>query len=323
MISSICTLFEGNYHYGLVALTNSLYKQGYRGEIYAGYKGMLPIWSSASVKNIDLNWLGAQTLTVTEDLQIHFLPLDTDYHLTNYKPDFMLRLWRGPAILSDMLFYFDPDIVLVAPWFYMQDWVSCGIALCEDIKSPLEKYHPRREGWRKYYKEYAIDLKFKNNIYVNGGFIGLKKEQIRFLEQWQVLQQHMAGHVGGLSKSSITGHTKLPANISFDFSPFGATDQDALNATVEACDFNISYMRKEAMGLEPGSPTLMPHALGQPKPWNYYPLKSFLIGKVPRFVDKQYWSNVEYPIRCYSNLKIKKMNYLIKFVAFLSRFYSK
>jgi hypothetical protein len=83
--SFVCTLFEGHYHYGLAALTNSLYNNGFRGDIYAGYKGCLPTWASKSFINYNLIWNGASTLNVTEGLNIHFLPIDSNYHLTNYK----------------------------------------------------------------------------------------------------------------------------------------------------------------------------------------------------------------------------------------------
>lgn len=323
MTSVICTLFEEHYHYGVSALTNSLYKQGFRGDIYAGYRGSLPSWVETTELDNTLNWNDATIFKVTENLQIHFLPLDTSYHLTNYKPDFMLRLWSSIVINADAMFYFDPDIVLVAPWNYFEEWVTCGIAVCEDIKSPLENFHPRRVGWRKHYIKYGIELNFKNSIYVNGGFLGICKSNIAFLEKWQLLQQYMAEQIGGLERSSITTHTKLPLSISTEFSPFGATDQDALNATIEACNFDISYMRKEAMALSLGGPILIPHALGQPKPWQYSPFKSFFKGIAPRYVDKEFWASVEFPIKAFSKIKFISMIYSMKFLSLLSRFYSK
>jgi len=323
MSSVICTLFEGNYHYGVAALANSLFKQGFRGSIYAGYRGTLPDWCSSATDDLSLGWVGARTLFVRPDFKVHFLPLLTTYHLTNYKPDFMLELLDNTLIDVDSIFYFDPDIVLVAPWKYLEEWISCGIAVCEDIKSPLEKFHPRRVGWRRYYQEFNIELRFKNAIYVNGGFVGLQSSSKEFLYKWKTLQEHMAINIGGLEKSSITGHSKLSDNISVIYSPFGATDQDALNATIEACDLDISFMRKEAMSLAKGTPVLMPHALGQPKPWNYRPFKSFIKGRGTRFVDKQFWMSVEYPIRVYSKNKIAYMGFSMKIISLLNRFYKK
>lgn len=317
----VCTLFENQYHYGVAALANSLYKQGFRGDFYAGYRGSLPFWTESAVNDPNLKWTGSSTLKVAKGFQIHFLPIITDYHFTNYKPDLMIELWKGIAKDAETMLYFDPDIVLTAPWSFIEKWAEDGIAVCEDLKSPLEKFHPRRMGWRKYYKKFGIELKFKNSIYVNGGFIGLSKNKISFLEQWKMLQEFMGELIGGLNRSTITKETKLSDEFSFDYSPFGATDQDALNATIEACDFEISYMRKEAMALDLGAPVLMPHALGTPKPWAYKPINSFLKGKGPRLVDKVYWDCVAYPIRCYPDSKIKLMGFTLKCVSFLNRFY--
>lgn len=323
MNSIVCTLFEGAYHYGVAALVNSLYKNGFIGDFYAGYRGELPPWAKEAQINPLLDYPLVHTYYVNGEIRVHFIPITTNYHFTNYKPDFILQLLEGPALNSDAVFYFDPDIVLVAPWSYFEDWVNCGVAVCEDIKSPLEKFHPKRMGWRKYYKEYGIELKYKNSIYVNGGFVGILSTNKYFIETWQLMQLHMSDYIGGLNRSSITDLTKLPEEISVNYSPFGATDQDALNATIEACNVEVSYMRKEAMALGVGGPILMPHALGQPKPWKFRPFRMFFQGKPPRFVDKIFWKNVKYPIKAYTHTKLVSMEFSLLVTSFLSRFYSR
>ena len=113
MNSAICTLFEGNYHYGVATLSNSLFKQGFRGTIYVGYRGELPNWVLNGKNDPIGKWKEALTLNPVEGMQLVFLPLTTTYSLTNYKPDFMLELWEGAAEMQNALFYFDPDIVVI------------------------------------------------------------------------------------------------------------------------------------------------------------------------------------------------------------------
>ena len=183
MNAAICTLFEGHYHYGVASLSNSLYNNGFRGTIYVGYRGTLPNWALKGKKGSVGKWETAVTLTPADGIILVFLPLITTYSLTNYKPDFMLDLWEGPANLSEALFYFDPDIIVNDSWKCFEEWVNCGVALCEDIDSPLQKFHPRRQGWKNYFKNFNIELDFKNPIYVNGGFIGVLKKDISFLNR--------------------------------------------------------------------------------------------------------------------------------------------
>ena len=290
MNTAICTLFEGHYNYGVATLANSLYNNGFQGTFYVGYRGILPSWALKGKKEAVGKWQEAITLIPVEGIQLCFLSVDTDYSLTNYKPDFMLELWEGPAKSAAALFYFDPDIIVNDSWTSFEQWVHCGVALSEDINSPLQEFHPRRVGWRSYFKDFNIHLKFLNQIYVNGGFIGLLKDDISFLNLWINIQESMGTSIGGL-KNSIFSTDKVECTI-FNletYKIFSKSDQDALNATIEAYQGTISFFGKEGMGFRSGHISMF-HALGENKPWNTNHLLRALNGKSPRSLDSVYWN---------------------------------
>jgi hypothetical protein len=321
MNSAICTLFEGHYHYGVATLSNTLYKHGFRGTIYVGYRGELPNWVLKGKKEAIGKWKEAITLSPDEGLQLVFLALDTNYSLTNYKPDFMLEIWEGPAKSAEALFYFDPDIVIDDSWSCFEEWVNCGVALCEDVNSPLQEYHPRRQGWKSYFKNYKIDLEFKNQIYVNGGFVGLLKKDISFLILWMQLQNCMGSAIGGLENSIFSKQTYQSTILKMKgFQIFDKSDQDALNAAIEAYDGIASYLGKEGMGFVAGKATMF-HALGVNKPWNVNFILKSLNGRPPRAVDYCYWKNTSYPILAHSKAKKNKKQIAIKISKFIGRFY--
>lgn len=317
----VCTLFEGHYHFGVATLANSLYKKGFRGSIFAGYKGKIPAWAEKAQANPDLKWPGATTLQVASDLELHFLPLTTDYHLTNYKPDFMLELWDGVAAGAEGMFYFDPDITISARWSLFERWIDSGVALCEDINSPLPKYHPKRVAWRLFYEKIGIPLTFKDPVYVNGGFTGLTLKDRSFLNTWKAVQEGMALSIGGLNRSAFTTGSQLAEESQGAFSPFNKTDQDALNAAVEAWDGNASLVNQAAMGFKSGS-TVMYHSLGSPKPWMANSLKRSASGRAPRAVDHEYWKYADGPVQAYTKGTIKRKKLAMSFAILLGRFYS-
>jgi hypothetical protein len=327
MGSAICTLFEGHYHFGVAALTNSLYRQGYLGSIYAGYRGTLPNWASGAKEDPSLLWPGSQTLKITEEFKIHFLPLHTKYHFANYKPDFMLELWDGPAKGVNEFFYFDPDIIVIIPWSFIKEWVSYGVVLCEDVYSPLFQNHPRRMAWRRYFGEKGIPLRFKEPIYANSGFVGVSKENRSFLVMWRTIQEAIAPLIGGLDHAPLTGTGYLlPHDERRSYNPFGKTDQDAMNAAIEAWEGEVSFIGQEGMALKPGaSPgaSLMPHALGKPKPWKWKPLTQALAGRPPRLVDREYWKFSNGPIISQSVSIVQSRKIAIKVAAFIGRFYKR
>lgn len=317
MRSVICTLFEGQYHHGVAALCNSLYSQGYHGEIYVGYKGNLPTWSVKATLNQSLNWIGGQTLEISSGLRLHFLPLDTDYFLANYKPDFMLRLWQELAIEAEAMFYFDPDIIVTTPWGVFEEWVESGVALCEDVHSPKAMYHPVRVAWREYFGAKGFKLEFKEAFYANSGFIGVNVKDQSFLKAWQLVQERMAPAIGGLSVSFLTLVPSLRP-----FAPFNLPDQDALNAAVEFWDGAISFVGKSGMGFAPDA-SLMSHAVGKGKPWIRKPLLQIVTGEVPRRADRDYWNLASGPIMSQSVSLIWRRRLAIRIAAMIGRFYSK
>lgn len=321
MITAICTLFEGHYHYGVASLSNSLYNYGFRGVIYVGYRGELPDWVIKGKKEPIGKWKEAIVLAPNEGMKLVFLALNSTYSLTNYKPDFMLELWSDVAKNAEGLFYFDPDIIINDSWSCFEQWIHCGVALCEDVNSPLQEFHPRRQGWKSYYKKYNINLEFKNQIYVNGGFVGLLKKDISFLKLWIQLQEAMAKAIGGLENSIFSNQNYNSTILKIEgFQIFDKSDQDALNATIEVYVGNISYLGKEGMGFEFGNVTMY-HALGSPKPWMANHLSRAFNGKRPRKEDDAYWRNCMSPILAHSKGKIRKKLMTIKIGKFLGRFY--
>lgn len=322
---AVCTLFEGNYHHGVVALVNSLVKNEFSGKVIAGYRGALPDWArqSATAGNL-VHWNNVSVYVINPSVELYFVPLETDYHLTNYKPDFMLEVLDGFGMDLQGIIYFDPDIVVTHNWSLFEQWLSYGVMLCEDINSPLLQNHPKRFAWRNYYKKYDVHPNFKTETYVNGGFVGISIKDISFLKLWKEIQQMMSDAIGGLNVSKLRGRGKsLPKDAKGPFAPFSSTDQDALNVTVEAWKGGeLSIVGKDAMGFSDGR-TVMLHALGHLKPWNYRAVPEFLNGISPRNVDKMFWEYSRGPLRSFSPLKIKHQLLMLKIVSFLARFYRK
>jgi hypothetical protein len=318
MKTAICTLFEGGYHFGVAALSNSAHRAGFRGKIYAGIRGTLPPWASKVKPAESTLWAGAVSVNVSSDLEVVLLPLSTSYHLTNFKPEFMLALFNGPARDSDALFYLDPDICITSPWTFFEQWVSCGVALCEDINSPLAENHPRRIGWRRFYGSRGITLIYKSSAYVNGGLVGVSKADLAFLVTWKLLMELMESEIGSLS-IALADHS---AYRSAGFAAcFDRTDQDALNATIEASDLSVSVIGQEAMAFKGGA-AIVPHALGGEKPWTRNYLSFALRGIRPRTADRAFWLNVGGPLRVVGNAKQIYKRIEVKLASAIGRVYS-
>jgi hypothetical protein len=307
MTSAVCTLFEGDYHYGVGALTNSLYSCGFRGTIYAGYRGALPPWINGAKE-----FEGFTEYCAGENMTLRFMPLATKSHLTNHKPDFMLALWEKHCVQADALFYFDPDIVVKCDWAFFEKWVEAGIAVCADMNSSMSPNHPTRHAWMKFYAPYGLTVRQRLDMYFNGGFIGLRREEQPFLHQWQHIQEWMAPEIGGLQNVNVGEGTRL----------FHKTDQDALNIACMAGDCPISPFGQDGMDFQQGGGGyIMSHAIGNPKPWRKPFVRTVILrGVAPSRADRQYFNHVQYPIKLWSSTKLACRRIDLKLACALGRF---
>ncbi len=314
--SAVCTLFEGHYHHGLAALTNSLYKQGFKGHIYAGYRGELPIWAEANEQNHHLNWDGAKTLTCSSNFFLHFLPVNSNAHFTNYKPEFVLTVWEKCILTNETpgIFYFDPDIVNKCNWDFYERWIKNGVALVHEIVwNDMPPFHPKRNQWAAVADLMGYPVRNMMYSYINAGFIGVSKDQIAFLRLWKRFID--------FSEASFKFNTSNFSQNIDNSELFTVGDQDLLNLTAMCTEEKLSEFGPEGMDFTGGG-WLMSHATGSPKPWKTNYLYDWLIkGKRPAIQSKEYWKNSNGIIKSHSKSKIRFYKLTLKAASFLSRFY--
>ncbi len=276
METSVCTLFEGNYHFGVGALVNSLCRTGFQGTVFAGYRGELPEWLAALGPS--QNAAGHTLARVTDKVSLVFVPMAGTWHLTNLKAALMLRVLRELSPGTERIFCFDPDIVCLAPWSFFEGWVDEGVALVIDGNFPMPQNHPVRKAWRRYCEPHG--LKFAGtaqDYYFNGGFLGITRRDIAFLEALQKIHELIEPE-GILSlPMGLAGAPEYKRRRSY---PFWLRDQDALNIAADLEGMNLSPMGWEAMGWRQPFEFML-HACGSPKPWATNILREAIRGKTP------------------------------------------
>ncbi len=278
---AVCSLFERDYHHGVAALINSLTKAGYCGEIYLGTRDPIPRWLERSL----FRRVGRERYCYGE-ISLNFIRLETEWHFTNYKPifiDYLFDTYRSVR----RIYYFDPDIFVRASWIFFTRWGDRGIALCEDVNSPLSRSHPKRYDWKDMFPELELGDRM-GNAYINAGFIGISREYRTLLEVWRRVIVKAQTVVGGVDKWYTT--SKLNAE-----SPFSAFDQDALNIALMCCPYPMSIIGREGMDFQPGG-YVMSHAVGSAKPWrNRFALRALRgLGLSPS--DRAYVANIAGPV---------------------------
>jgi len=302
--SVVVTLFEGDYHLGVAALINSLVAAGFAGTVVCGHRGPVPAWAPA-----------ARAAPVT----VEFVALDTTAHLTNYKPEFLLHVWTHLHPDARRLYYFDPDIVLKARWSFFEEWADYGVALVEDVNSPMPESHPRRAAWRACLAARRQLVRRETSFYVNGGFIGLAVGQQGFLHEWHEAMKIVGEEIGGLAHSMFSFGAGQPDRASPAF-PFNKTDQDALNIAVMTASQPVSIMGAEGMDFRAGGWT-MSHALGGEKPWRKKYLRAALAGRAPSAADRAFWVHVSAPVPVFAARTVAWRRATLALGGLIGRFY--
>lgn len=304
---AVVTLVEKDFLYGAAVLYNSLIKKGFKGIFFIGFR---------NYKAMPQRLLWCMKRIPTSFPRIEWNELNTEWHFTNYKPRFMLDLFKQYPQLTKIT-YFDPDIVFSGcPWNCLENASNHGPVICGDVNWMLPQGHPIRYEWSELIKKSGFITNSVGDIYFNGGLLSLKRDDISFLERWQKFIE-IAGTLGNpLSAHGDVGHNGNRTN------PFYVLDQDALNMAAMAWGGKLSVFGPDAMGFLPGNRMAL-HAVGVDKPWRLMHWNSIFSAGPPRLVDKKFWSNVSQPIKVFSKHRILFSRTMLLIAAFVSRFYCK
>jgi hypothetical protein len=302
---AVCTLWEGDYHKGLAALVNSLATKGFRGTVWAGYRGTLPEWSGAADRSAERH-----VLSLPIGIEIVFIRIDGELHLSHYKPIWCLRILNELDPQSSGVYYFDPDIFVLTRWSFFEEWLQFGIACCEDHHLPMNPNHPMARRWQNFAKSGGFEIKHPANATMNSGLVGVARESASFLDTWQAVIEH--GH------RSFTLATELKSGERADL--IHNIDQDAFNIASLVAEQPLSPTGIDGMAFDRGE-WLTLHATGT-KPWRRRVIRDLIAnGSVPDRAMRLYWQFADGPLHAETAGRVRLHRWLIPLTALLGRFY--
>lgn len=297
MSDAICTLFEGHYHLGVGALINSLHASGFTGRVICGYRGAEPAWAGAARQ-------------LHGGIEVTFVPITTGVHFTNYKPEFLRDCWQTLCPDAARLYYFDPDIVVKAPWSVLVRWAADGVALCEDVNAYLPSRHPYRLAWADFLQANELPPSHAVERYYNAGFIGIPVAYRGLLDTWVRIVGLAAKKTGSLNRlKNDQPHTL-----------FHSADQDALNMALMVENIPVNATGPEGMDFASGG-HLLSHAIGGRKPWRGGFLRDALRGRPPGPAQKSFFRFAESPLRLFPSGQLARLRLSLRSGALLGRIY--
>jgi hypothetical protein len=297
MTHAVCTLFEGHYHLGVGALINSLHASGFSGVVICGHRGPEPVWANAA-------------RGFTNGIEVRFVPITTDVHFTNYKPGFLRDCWITHCPDATQLYYFDPDIVVKAPWTVIARWAADGVALCEDVNANFPARHPYRLAWIDFLQAHQLQPTRSVDRYYNAGFIGLPRAHRHLLDTW--------AKIVGWADEELGSRSRLKNNKPHTL--FHSADQDALNMALMVNDVPINGTGPEGMDFTTGG-HLLSHAIGGAKPWRGGFFRDALRGRPPGNAQKSFFRFAESPLRLFRSSELARLRLSLRSGALIGRIY--
>ena len=261
-----------------------------------GHRGEEPVWANAA--------------RALEGIDVRFMRVETAVHLTNYKPTFLRECWASCCSDADQLYYFDPDIVVKAPWKIIARWAADGVALCEDVNGYLPARHPYRLAWMDFLESKQLKPVRALDRYYNGGFIGLPRKNQTLLDCWSQIIAHAGETLGSLSAIKVDEPGSL----------LHSQDQDALNMALMICEVPINSAGPEGMDFATGG-HLLSHAIGGRKPWRGGFFRDALRGRPPGTAQKSFFRFAESPLRLFPSGQLARLRLSLRSGALLGRMY--
>lgn len=300
----ICSLFEGDFHFGLAALINSIVRGGFKGLFWIGCRGELPAWTQP-LKRRD------NGLFEVGDALLGFETIEGSRHFGQFKPEFLAKtIDRGLA--SKLIWYFDPDITVRCSWSFFEMWAQHGVGLCQEtIMGTMPSRHPIRSEWMRMAREagWGEPLRQQERYY-NSGFVGLDIAHHAFLAQWMAAIR--LANANGVAPGQFQKGSRQQV--------FYTVDQDTLNIATMYAAVPFSPIGPEGMGFKPGGFTMY-HTVGRAKPWRRKFVRDALRGIPPWNGDKHYLECASGPLHAYSPGALSSLRLRASIATFLGRFY--
>jgi hypothetical protein len=297
----VVTLLEKDFLHGAVVLYNSLKRNEFNGFFVIGYRERDALPASACIA-FDQH---SENVVWTE--------LDTPLHFTNFKPQFMQQVLESYPECTTIT-YLDPDVVMNCPFHWIASWADGGPAVCGDVNWRMPSNHPTRRLWLA---RTGLKLHHQLDLYFNGGFVSVKRNDLAFLNLWKDI---MIRWGAADTRLDTQGDISQWRNEGGRWLPFMAVDQDALNIAAMCWEGSITTLGPEVMGFAGFGE--LPHAVGNGKPWKRSYLLHALQGKPPRYVDKVFWRYADRPLGLYSAPRRLWIRFSLVLASLIGRFYA-